>query len=291
MVPKTYENILYEKKPPFAYITLNRPEKMNALSAALLVELREVLQDAGWQDKEIRVIIIKGAGRSFSAGFDIDGEAFELGLDDAVKWSEFLRDQHSFWWDLIWNNPKPLIAQVHSYCLAAGMAVACFCDLCICSEDALFGYPMVRTGGPVLAIIWPWILGIRKAKELLYTGNLIDAQEALRLGLVNKVVPRDELEKEVNKMAQTITKVPQSANVYSKRLVNMAYELMNIRPAVERADELEAVLYAATAETHPEQAEFHRIRQEKGLKAALEWRSDRFSEEDAWFRERKKRQS
>lgn len=283
MVPRTYQNIIYEKKPPVAYITLNRPEKVNALSVDLQMEVREALEDAGWKDNEIRVVIIKGAGRGFSAGFDLSGRSDA----DAVQWrANFLKGQGfsaTGWWDVFWGNPKPLIAQVHGFCIAGGCATACFCDLCICSEDALFGAPEVRFSGPYLPAIWPWIIGMRKARELLYTGNLIDAQEALRLGLVNKVVPRDKLDDEVNKLAGTIAKVPAACNEYSKKLVNMTYELMNIRLVMERSSELEAACLAST-DSLPEIAEFQKIAQEKGLNAALAWNSARFAEEDAWFK-------
>jgi len=287
MVNKAYEGIIYEKKPPIAYITLNRPEKLNALSIPLQEEVRDALEDAGWEDNEIRVIVIKGAGRCFSTGFDI-GAAREF---DGVQWREYLVRGIGFataFWDVFWNNPKPLIAQVHSFCVAGGTAVASFCDLCICSEDALFGYPRIRDGGPFIGAIWPWILGIRKTKELMFTGNLMDAQEAWRLGLVNKVVPKDRLEEEVNKIARTIAKVPAVSNEYSKKLVNMAYELMGIRSVMERSGELEAFCVSASTESIPEAAEFQRLRREGGLKAALEWRNNRFAEEDAWWREQAK---
>jgi len=290
MVAKAYKDILYEKTPPIAYITLNRPEKVNVLTVDLQREVRDALEDAGWEDDEIRVIVIKGAGHNFSAGFDLS----EGGVVDAVQIRHIIAARNGFnetsFWDVFWGNRKPVIAQVHGYCLAGGCAVACFCDLCICSEDALFGAPEVRFGGPYLQAIWPWMLGPRKARELLYTGNLIDAQEAWRLGLVNKVVPKDKLDEEVNKLAQTISKVPAACVEYSKKLVNMTYELMNIRQAMERSSELEAMVMASP-ESSPAMAEFERIRQEQGLRAALAWNSARFAEEDAWFKESRKKTS
>ena len=289
MVTKGYETIIYEKKPPIAYITLNRPEKMNALSKELIRELRDSLEDAGWEDEEIRVIVLKGAGRCFSAGIDI-GDTSGLHVSDGVKWRARYLDTKGLsgtCWDVLWNNPKPIIAQIHSFCLAGGMALASFCDLRFCSEDALFGYPMIRTGGPLLPAIWPWILGIGKAKELLFTGNLIDAQEAWRLGLVNKAIPSDKLEEEVNKMARTISKVPAVTNEYSKVAVNTAYEMMSIRQVMERSSELEAFVASASDESVPERVEFQNLRRDKGLKAALEWRNAKFAEEDAWWKERR----
>ena len=293
METKTYENIIYEKKGPIAYIILNRPEKMNALSPALMEELSNALEDAGWNDDNIKVIVMKGAGRCFGTGFDLTPTAVTaVQRDTAQTRARMLRmAPHSTrFWDLTWKNPKPIITQVHSFCLAASLGIVAMCDICICSEDALFGYPRVRDLGPTFTSgLTPWLLGMRKAKEFLLTGNMFDGQEAYRLGYVNKVVPRDKLDEEVDKMAQTIAKVPAIANEYSKVLVNMAYDLMGIRTVWERSIELEAVCGTASDETSPERAEFKRLRVEKGLKAALKYRYDRFAEEDAWWRERQQK--
>ena len=290
MSTKSYETIIYDKKPPIAYVTLNRPEKLNALSRDLQLEVRDALEDAGWADDAIRVIVLKGAGRGFSAGFDISGGG---GDTDVMQIrARFLKGKGfsaTTWWDVFWNNPKPLIAQIHGFCIAGGCATASFCDLRICSEDALFGAPEIRTGGPYIPAVWPWIVGMTKARELLYTGNLIDAREAHRLGLVNRVVPADKLEEEVDKLALTISKLPVATVEYNKKLINMAYEMMNIRSVVDRSMELEAVTLAS-AGSLAEISEFNRLRQEQGLKAALDWNAARFAEEDAWWKERRKRE-
>jgi enoyl-CoA hydratase len=289
MATKSYETIIYEKKPPIAYVTLNRPEKLNALSQDLQIEVRDALEDAGWADDAIRVIVLKGAGRSFSAGFDISGGD---GDTDVMQIRSRLLKGKGFsattWWDVFWNNPKPLIARIQGFCIAGGCATASFCDLRICSEDALFGAPEIRTGGPYIPGVWPWIIGMTKARELLYTGNLIDAREAYRLGLVNRVVPADKLDEEVDKLALTIAKLPVATVEYNKKLINMAYEMMNIRSVVDRSMELEAVTLAS-AGSLAEISEFNRLRREQGLKAALDWNANRFAEEDAWWKERRKR--
>ncbi len=285
-----YKTIIYEKKPPIAYITLNRPEKLNAIDELMRQEWRDALGDAGWADKSIKVIVMKGAGRCFSAGWDL-ADAFPTmeGMDPVQKiwWGGKYVNQCL--WEVMWDNPKPIIIQVHGFCFAAGMGVVSLSDLCICSEDALFGYPNVRSGGPYLAPISPYILGMKKAKELMFTGNTIDAQEAWRLGLVNKVVPRDKLEEEVDKMARTISKVANIVNECSKKAINMVYELQNIKMANERGDELEMFPILCSAENNPEYAEYMRIYNESGLKAALDWRNGRYAEEDAWWKERKVR--
>ena len=280
----TYENITYEKDGPIAFVTLDRPEKLNALSDDLQLEVRDALEDAGWVDDDIRVIVLKAAGRAFSAGFDISGGDAR---PNAVQMRSRFLDGKGFsasaWWDVFWNNPKPIIAQIHGFCIAGGLATATFCDLRICSEDAKFGAPEIRTGGPYIPAIWPWVIGMTKARELLYTGNLIDAEEAKRLDLVNMVVPADELDDAVRAQAETIAKLPKPTVEYNKKLINMAYELMGVRQVIDRSMELEAAALTS-ADSSPEIERFEELRSEQGLNAALKWNAARFESEDAWFR-------
>jgi len=283
-----FENIIYEKRGPIAYVTLDRPEKLNALSDDLQMEVRVALEEAGWQDDDIRVIVLKASGRAFSAGFDITNSS----KVDAVEMRSRLLKGKTFsasgWWDVFWNNPKPIIAQIHGFCIAGGLATATFCDLRICSEDAKFGAPEIRTGGPYIPAVWPWVVGMTKARELLYTGNLIDAQEAKRLDLVNEVVPIEELDAAVERQALTIAKLPAATVEYNKKLINSAYELMGVRQVIERSMELEAIAITSK-ESSPEIREFDAIREKDGLKAALSWNAARFSEEDAWFKKARER--
>ena len=284
-----YETIIYEKQSPIAFVTLNRPEKLNALSQQLQLEVREAMEDAGWHDDTIRVIVLKANGRAFSAGFDLSGGGGSSNAHEIR--TRFLHGKTfsaSGWWDVFWNNPKPIIAQVHGFCIAGGCATATFCDIRIASEDAMFGAPEIRTGGPYIPAVWPWVLGPSKTREMLYTGNLINAAEAHRLGLVNEVVPRDELDDAVRRMALTIAKLPAHTVEYNKKLINMAYEQMGIRQVIERSLELEANALAS-ADSSPELTEYNRVRQEQGLNAALSWNAARFADEDAWFRGTRKR--
>jgi len=283
-----YENIVYEKQGPIAYVTLNRPDKLNALSDDLQLEVWEALEDAGWEDDTIRVIVLKAAGRAFSAGFDITTSAK---VDAVQRRAKFLKGKSfsaSGWWDVFWNNPKPIIAQIHGFCIAGGLATATFCDLRICSEDAKFGAPEIRTGGPYIPAIWPWVIGMTKARELLYTGNLIDAAEAKRLDLVNEVVPLDELDVAVERQALTIAKLPAATVEYNKKLINSSYELMGVRQVIERSLELESIALASR-DSSPEIDEFNTIREKDGLKAALSWNAERFVDEDAWFKKSRDR--
>ena len=254
----------------------------------LHLEVREAWEDAGGDDEDIRVIVLKAAGRAFSAGFDITTGA---DLHAAGRRDRFLKGKGfsaSSWWDVFWNNPKPIIAQIHGFCIAGGLATATFCDMRICSEDAKFGAPEIRTGGPYIPAVWPWVVGMTKARELLYTGNLIDAKEAKRLTLVNEVVPVSELDEAVERQALTLAKLPRATVEYNKKVINMSYELMGIRQVVERSMELEAIALAS-AESMPEIAEFNAIRERDGLKAALSWNAARFESEDAWFKRDRER--
>jgi len=283
-----YETIIYEKRGPIATVTLNRPDKLNALSEDLQLEVRHALEDAGWADDAIRVIVLKAAGRAFSAGFDITTTRHMNAAERRAGYLKGKTFSASAWWDVFWNNPKPIIAQIHGFCIAGGLATATFCDLRICSEDAKFGAPEIRTGGPYIPAIWPWVVGMTKARELLYTGNLIDAAEAKRLDLVNEVVPVDELDEAVERQAQTIAKLPATTVEYNKKLINTAYEMMGIRQVIDRSMELEAIALAST-DTAPEIAEFDQIRDKDGLKAALSWNAARFADEDAWFKKDRER--
>jgi len=289
--PKPYQTIIYEKKPPIAYVTLNRPEKLNSISEQMRLELRDALGDAGWDDRETRVIVIKAAGRGFSAGWDLAGgegrREEQLRKFGGAGRLAYAKHIHKLLWEVIWENPKPVIAQVHGFCVAAGMAVASQSDLCICSEDALFGYPMIRSGGPFITVVNPSVIGMKKAKELMYTGNLMDAQEAWRVGLVTRVVPMDRLDEEVNKLAINISKVAQVVVEYSKKAINNVYELQNLRKAHEWCDEYECLPGLSIAdESNLEAKEYNRILKDEGLKAALDWRQSRFIEEDSWWIER-----
>ena len=283
-----YENIEYEKRGATASVTLNRPDKLNALSPDLQLEVRNALEDAGWEDDDIRVIVLKAAGRAFSAGFDITTSPRANAVEQRAKFLKGKSFSASGWWDVFWNNPKPIIAQIQGFCIAGGLATATFCDLRMCSEDAKFGAPEIRTGGPYIPAVWPWVVGMTKARELLYTGNLIDAEEAKRLNLVNKVVAVEELDAAVERQAATIAKLPAATVEYNKKLINASYEMMGVRQVIERSMELEAIALASR-ESSPEIDEFNSIREKDGLKAALSWNAERFVDEDAWFKKSRER--
>lgn len=236
-----WKTLLYEKTGPVLKITANRPDVLNAQSRVLLLELDDAFKLAA-EDDDVRAIILAGAGKHFSAGHDI-GSAEELedqkkhpigpGMPENMKRLSYLYLELCLRWR---DVPKPTIAQVQGYCIMGGLMIASCCDLIIASEDALFADRSVRWGGPhVQYFSMPWELGPRKAKEHLFTGDYLTAQEALRLGLVNRVVKREELEEETMKLAQRVALQDPFALKMAKASVNQTMDIQGHRHSMETA--------------------------------------------------------
>jgi enoyl-CoA hydratase/carnithine racemase len=215
-----FQTIIYEKKNNVAWITLNRPDKLNAQNAQMRAELMQALQDAT-KDDSIRVIVITGAGRAFSAGADIS-EFPALTPADLVKRAEVIR-----LYELIRNTPKPVIAAVNGLALGGGCELAMACDIIIASEDAQFGQPEVRVGvipGGGGTQILPRLVGEKIAKEMIFTGKFISAQEAYRLGMINRVVPKEKLMEEVNNLVNELLKQSPIILAFAKMAINRSLE-------------------------------------------------------------------
>ena len=169
-------------------IVLDRPAKLNALSGPLIAELLAAL-DAAIADPAVRVIVLEGAGRAFSSGYDL-GEEVEGGVDGPVQWRALLAADVAATLRIL-DCPKPVIAQVHGYALAGGLEIAMACDLIVAAEGTRLGEPEIRYGSAPVTLLMPYLIGQKKTRELLLTGDLIDAVEAERIGLVNRVVPAE----------------------------------------------------------------------------------------------------
>ena len=269
-----YKLIIYEKKGPIAYITLNRPEKLNALNQEILIEWEDACGEAK-DDNEVRVVVIKGAGRAFSSGYDI-GNPGEGSLIVSPEMTEERYDgMHNHvnaYFRAIWDNPKVFIAQIHGFCLAGGGDMACFCDLKVASDDAAFGYPIVREGTMATSFIWPYVLPMAKARELTYTGTFMNAKDAYMHGMVNKVVPREKLDEEVYILADAISKVPYLSVKFHKLIINRMYEMIGIRQGISWSADLKLKAVSASIGV-----EFRKLVKEKGLKASLEQRDAKFA--------------
>jgi len=216
-----FKTIIYEKKENVAWITLNRPEVLNAQNNQMREELVQALEDAR-NDEDIRVIVLTGAGdRAFSAGADIS-EFPKLAPSDFIKRTGRIRP-----YDIIRSIPKPVIAAVNGYALGGGCELAMACDIVIASENATFGQPEIRVGvipGGGGTQILPRLIGEKMAKELIFTGKTITAQEAYRLGMINKVVPKDKLTEEVNSFVGELLKRSPIILALAKIAVNRAME-------------------------------------------------------------------
>jgi len=273
-----YKNIIYEKKDGIGYITLNRPEKLNAINDAMLEELDAAFA-AAEPDLEVKVVVVKGAGRAFSAGQDLSGvETSEVLLDprkpvSRKKQLEAGRRRNRRW-EYIFNLAKPTIAQVHGYCLGFGCNLAMVCDITLASEDALFGDPSIRMGFLSDMPLWIWLVGMKKTREFLYSGRNITAAEAEQFGLINKAVPKDKLEEEVFKLAKGISLLPGDGLANCKDGINSVMEARGLGEAWRFTNEMHLVMQQHSRE--PGEFDFFGVREKKGLKAAIEERDAPF---------------
>jgi enoyl-CoA hydratase len=265
--------VRYEIRGPAAWIILNRPEKLNALNGAVLEGLHAAL-DRAEGDDEVKVVVLTGAGdRAFSAGYDLSAEAAHSSIP-AHEWHGVLATDIDATMR-VWALPKPTIAAVRGYCLAGGCELAMACDLIVAGEGASFGEPEIRYGSGPVTLLMPFLLGQKKTNELLFTGDVIDAEAALRAGMINRVVPDDEIDAEVEGLVRKIAPTPLPVLRLTKIALLRAYEAMGLRQAVGANLDLSAMLNAADT---PEQREFMDIVKSQGLKAALAWRDTRYGE-------------
>jgi len=267
------ELILIDEPVPMARrITLNRPEKRNALSNPLRGALLAALRQAD-ADPDVRVMIVRGAGPSFSAGYDLGGgnEGHELPFYTPAGDGQWPRHVTEGWMS-IWDLAKPVIAQVHGYCLAGGSELATGCDLVYMAEDAQMGYPAVRFGVPDMHF-HAWFLGMRKAMEMMVTGDSISGVEAAERGWANAAYPADKLEAAVLEVAERITKIPPELVQLNKRLVHRQMDIMGLRAGIRNGTELCAL------GTHTEAMRvFTENIRTKGLTGALSERDSPFGD-------------
>ena len=267
----SYDTIVYEQpEEKIIRITLNRPEKLNAMSPRLLGELDAALT-AFERDPDASVLVLRGAGRAFSAGYDLtpsgeSGGRFTITED---RWAMRKLVER---WQRLWNLPKPTIAQVHGYCLAGATELAGHCDIVFAAEDAEFGHPAGRTLGVIPTLsMWPYLIGMRRTKEFLFTGDSMTAAQALEYGLVNRVYPRERLDAETLAYARRVAMVPVDMLTLHKAATNRFFELMGVYAAEQSASEFDAIAH----QTATAKAETRKMR-ERGLKQALDERDSSF---------------
>ncbi len=264
--------LIDEPAPHVRRITMNRPEKRNALNHALRGGILGALREAD-ADPEVREMIVRGAGKCFSAGYDLGGgnegqdyPFFTAGGDG--QWPRHVTEG----WMSIWDLSKVVIAQVHSYCLAGGSELATGCDLVYVADDAQMGYPAVRFGVPDMHF-HSWLVGMRAAMELMVTGDSVSGVEAARLGWANRSFPADELEAAVLEVAVRVAKLPPDIVQLNKRTVHRSMEIKGFRTAIRQGTELCAL------GTH--QKSFHEFMKQMasgGLTQTLQERDEPFGD-------------
>jgi enoyl-CoA hydratase len=258
--------------PRVRRITLNRPEKRNALNHRLRGDLMNALRAAD-DDPQVRVSIIRGAGTSFSAGYDLGGGNEGLDMPHFTAGGEGHWPRHvTETWMSIWDLAKPVIAQVHGYCLAGGSELATGCDLVYVAEDAKMGYPAVRFGVPDMHF-HAWFVGMRAAMEMMVTGDSLSGTEAVRLGWANRAFPLEHLDDEVLKVAERIALLPTDIVQLNKRTVHRAMDIMGLRAAIRSGTEL-----CALGTKQPSFQVFIEEMRTKGLTAALQERDEPFGD-------------
>jgi enoyl-CoA hydratase len=279
----SYQDILLETDGRLAVITLNRPEKLNALSNNLRGEVMHAMKEAE-ANRDVGVIILKAEGRAFSAGYDLTPSRAAGEDSPYVHPRSLLPDTGSthpgpMEWSrhvvatnwTIWELAKPVIAQVHGYCLAGGTELATICDFRIVAEDAQIGYPPVRAM-TTMDMMWaPWHLSMAKAREFAYVGDSISGAEMARLGWANYAVPKEELADFTHRFASRMAHIDNDMLMYSKRAVNRQYEVMGIRTGLWSGTEIQGL-----SSYRPAASEWGKHVREGGLKSALEWRDGPF---------------
>jgi len=250
----SYAQIIYEVERGRASITLNRPEKRNALSDVLLGELNDALWQADL-DKRVHAVCISGAGSSFSAGYDLAGGVGRPpkdAADDVVVRDGSTIDDDSWYLErsqrlrmVIFDMHKPVIAKVHGYCLAGGTDVALLCDMVIAADDAMIGFPPARDMGALPNNMWMYNCGPQWAKRLTLTGDLISGADAAKIGLVMKSVPADVLDREVDGLLDRMALLDPDLLSSNKRVINLALELMGARTLQRLALEMDARAHLA----------------------------------------------
>ncbi len=279
-----FETILYEVERGRARITLNRPDKLNALTLELQAELCEALWEAD-NDTLVHCVIIRGAGRAFSAGYDLTGAGHRPSVsrvespENAYRGGRSIDDDA---WQLeraqrfrmaLFDMHKPSIAQVHGYCLAGGTDVALLCDMIVAATDATFGFPPARDLGALPNNLWLYHVGPQWAKRLTLTGDTVTGAEAAQIGLVLKAVPLENLAGEVEQLADRLALIDPDLLSANKRIINLGLELMGARTLQRLAAENDVRGHNTAAARN-----YMKSVRENGLKATLTARDAKFGD-------------
>jgi enoyl-CoA hydratase len=262
--------ILYRRDGRVAQITLNRPDKLNAIDDEMPRALRDAVAEAN-RDDAVHVVVLAGAGRAFCAGYDLDRYAARQGPNSAsqpMPWDpmvdyRFMSENTACFMSL-WRSLKPVVCKVHGYAVAGGSDIALSADIVVMADDAKIGYPPARVWGSPTTAMWVYRVGAERAKRLLLTGDLITGAEAARIGLVSHAVPAGELDAEVQRLAERMAGIPRNQLAMQKLVINQAYENMGLATT-----QLVATVFDGIARHTPEGVAFKARAEEVGFKRAV----------------------
>ena len=262
-----FTNLLLDKHELIGTLTLNRPEKLNAMTPTLIEEMGEALTEVE-KDPEIRVLIIRGAGRAFCTGYDLtvglggaSGERYTLDSDQRSL-------QHYVeHWLRLRDLPKPVISMVHGYCLAGGSQLAISTDMIFVAENASIGFPSIPAGAGYVSSFWNWMVGPHRTKYLAFLpGSRISGKEAEAIGFATRAFPAESLERETYDYATRVTKVPAQKLRLEKLAINRAMDVRGFRTTVLAGAEFDAIFHFG-----PGNEEIRAVQKERGLRGAIQW--------------------
>jgi len=263
------EDIIVHRNAFTAIVEFNRPHRHNALTWAMYDQISDIM-DKLEDDNDVKVIVFRGKGPSFSSGFDL---AEPLGGDHLDRHRRMMRLAHRARLK-VWNQPKPTIAQIHGYCLGGAHDLALACDLAVAANDAKMGVPEIQFGMGSPFLLMPWIVGIRRTKELLLTGKTYSGSEAAEWGVVNYAVPGDQVEAKVRSLVEELGQVPGPAAQLQKMGLRRLIENSGFQSSTESWLELAAL---GKLWPQPELDEFNAKAEAEGMKAAIEWRRKKYA--------------
>tara|TARA_B100001287_G_scaffold19157_1_gene14197 strand:- start:379 stop:1197 length:819 start_codon:yes stop_codon:yes gene_type:complete len=268
---KSLDKMLYSVSDNIAILTINRPERRNALDAETLEQIN-VLMDRAENDEKVRVILITGKGDTFSSGFDLKdqmekdprGEEWKPILD--LDYKTIMR---------FWNSPKPTIAAVKGACLAGAFELSLACDFTICSKNSFFGEPELKFGAGIVTMLLPWVIGMKAAKKIILLGeDNITSSTALELGIVSEVTTNDRLLKRSMQVAKHISVIDPLLVKNTKKAINQSFETAGLHEALEKSLEIDFLIESKGS---PDKKKFMEIARKEGMRKAIKFRDSRFS--------------
>ena len=270
MTPDSFDTLRYETKDRKAYVTLDRPARLNAISRGMPSEIRRAVERAN-DDPEVHVIVLRGEGRAFCAGYDLKdfaetGRGTQPPVWDPIKDYRSMKSNTDDFTSLF-RSLKPTICKVHGYAVAGGSDIALCCDIVVMADDARIGYMPARVWGCPTTAMWVYRLGAERAKRMLLTGDTIDGRQAAEWGLVLESVPPRDLDSRVEELADRMAGVPINQLVMQKLMINQAYDNMGLH-----GTQILATLFDGITRHSPEGRWFQQLAAEEGFHAAVEWR-------------------